>query len=148
MPVSAPLLDLEISVQCGGMGQTVLSRYTVKTAALVDALHAELGRLGYTSELHSGLIQAPLSKASEGFCEKGIYSMECKSFDETDLLTTFKRLGDGGYNTGAAFVMEPRLQAIRVLFSPNPNRPLSPWVWIRPPRLMTQRPSMSAHRRT
>ena len=33
--------------------------------------------------------------------------MWCKSFDETDLLTTFKRLGDGGYNTGAAFVMEP-----------------------------------------
>ena len=43
----------------------------------------------------------------EGVCGHGIYALEAQSFEEADLLTTFQRLADGGYNSGAAFVMEP-----------------------------------------
>ena len=45
--------------------------------------------------------------ASDGICGTGFYPVECKSFDDADLLATFQLLGDLGYNTGAAFVMEP-----------------------------------------
>ena len=64
--------------------------------------------------MHGTSMQGALSilcdgkiNSSDGLAGKGIYTLEAQSFEEAHLLTTFERLGAGGYNSGAAFVMEP-----------------------------------------